>query len=171
MQRAALTAEKLRADIASQIPALNTARSMGPSVLVMLREASAMIAAAVTSRGRGTMPGAWHAIWASLSGDRADAATFTPRCARAMAKARPIPELAPVIQAVRQAADMRRTPRQNPCHGGVRRAMSPKRAGVLLAIRQTQSGPGSAPATSPTRYRPVASRKDPAKLIKVALSR
>src|SRR5262245_8776623 len=106
MERAALAAEKFRADIASQIPALNTARSMGPSVLVMLREASAMAARAVTSTGRGAMPGCWRASSESLSSDRADAATFTPCCARAIANAWPIPELAPVIQAVRHAAVM-----------------------------------------------------------------
>src|SRR5215831_2031595 len=106
MARAALAAEKFRADIASQIPALNRARSMGPSVLVMLRDASAMAARAVTSTARGAMPGCWPAISESLASERADAATFTPRRARAIAKAWPIPELAPVIHAVRQGAVM-----------------------------------------------------------------
>src|SRR5215470_9630655 len=106
MERAALAAEKFRADIASQIPALNTARSMGPSRVVMLRDACPMAAKAVTSTGRGAMPGCWLAISASLASERAEAATFTPRCARAIAKARPIPELAPVIHAVRQGAVM-----------------------------------------------------------------
>src|SRR5262249_26576638 len=142
MERAALLAEKLRADIASQIPALNTARSMGPRVLVMLRDASATAAASVTSRGRGAMPGYWRAISASMSPDRADAATFTPRGARATAKALPMPELAPVIQAVRQGADMRQPSAMHRLHERPIRAR--KRAGVSLATRQMQWGPGSA---------------------------
>ena len=45
---------------------------------------------------------------ASLSADRAEAATFTPCRASAMASARPMPVLAPVIQAVRHGAAMAR---------------------------------------------------------------
>src|SRR5215831_5069509 len=138
MERAALLAEKLRADIASQIPALNTARSMGPRVLVMLRDASATAAASVTSRGRGAMPGYWRAISASLSPDRADAATFTPRCARATATARPMPELAPVIQAVRQAADMRQTP-SKPVHRLHETRDEPAEAGGRFARHQANA--------------------------------
>src|SRR5690349_18504867 len=106
MERAALAAEKLRADIASQTPALSTARSMGPIVPAMLRTASAMAAASSTSSGRGAMPGFALASSASLSAERADAATFTPRRESAMASARPMPLLAPVIQAVRHLAGM-----------------------------------------------------------------
>jgi hypothetical protein len=40
----------------------------------------------------------------SLSAERAEAATLTPRSASSCASARPIPVLAPVIQAVRHGA-------------------------------------------------------------------
>ena len=102
-----MAAEKFRADMGSQMPALSTARSMGPSVPAMLRAACAIAAGSVTSSGSGAMPGCARASSASLSAERAEAATLTPCRTSATASARPMPVLAPVIQAVRQRAAMR----------------------------------------------------------------
>jgi hypothetical protein len=52
------------------------------------------------------MPGLARANSASVSAERAEAATLTPCRTSATANARPMPVLAPVIQAVRHRAGM-----------------------------------------------------------------
>jgi hypothetical protein len=52
------------------------------------------------------MPASRPASSASLSAERAEAATFTPPLASARASARPMPLLAPVTHAVRHVSAM-----------------------------------------------------------------
>jgi hypothetical protein len=70
----------------------------------MARTACVVAAASLTSSGNGVMAACSRASSASLSPDRAEAATFTPRLASSSASARPMPLLAPVIHAVCQCS-------------------------------------------------------------------